>query len=252
MYGIFAILAAVILYNCGEYIPDSLKNWWENSTLRKWAHPTLAVILTVAVALGIRFDVLNWGAIVIPVLFGLPYIIGMVLGIWHNMKSAGLKATSKDEIEAKEIALRCLTELGCQPEIHKDGSVGVSYQGENFHLEFGGMYARVWDPMWAGVKADDPDMPKIREAVNAANFNFGPTVVLTAPNEEGIIGFHCRRDIMLHPACPDNVPFVKAVLDSFFDAKEQVRNSFQQINAKQMETQKNRRPVGFTTNPTEE
>lgn len=67
------------------------------------------------------------------------------------------------------------------------------------------------DPMWAGVKADDPDMPKIREAVNAANFNFGPTVVLTAPNDEGVIGFHSRRDIMLHPACPDNVPFVKAV-----------------------------------------
>lgn len=53
---------------------------------------------------------------------------------------------------------------------------------------------------------------------------------------------------MLHPACPDNEPFVKAVLDSFFDAKEQVRNNFQQINAKQMEAQNNRRPVGFTTN----
>lgn len=247
MYDIFAILAAVILYNCGEYIPDSLKNWWVNSILRKWAHPTLAVILTVAVALGIRFDVLNWGAIVIPVLFGLPYIIGMVLGIWHNMKSAGLKATSKDEIEAKEIALRCLTELGCQPEIHKDGSVDVSYQGENFHLEFGGMYARVWDPMWAGVKADDPDMPKIREAVNAANFNFGPTVVMTAPDEDGDIGLHSRRDIMLHPSCPDNVPFIKAVLDSFFDTKEQVRRNFQQINSQQQE-KKPRRTVGFTTN----
>ena len=141
-----------------------------------------------------------------------------------------------------------LNQLGCQPHINEDGSLSVQYQGENFHMEFGGMYARVWDPMWAGVKADDPDMPKIREAVNAANFNFGPTVVLTAPNEEGVIGFHSRRDIMLHPACPDNVPFVKAVLDSFFDAKEQVRNSFQQINAKQMEAQKNRRPVGFTTN----
>ena len=63
-----------------------------------------------------------------------------------------------------------------------------------------------------------------------------------------LLAFHRRRDIMLHPACPDNVPFVKAVLDSFFDAKEQVRNSFQQINAKQMEVQKNRRPIGFTTN----
>lgn len=57
-----------------------------------------------------------------------------------------------------------------------------------------------------------------------------------------------RRDIMLHPACPDNVPFVKAVLDSFFDAKEEVRNRYQQINARQMEVKKNRRPVGFATN----
>lgn len=146
------------------------------------------------------------------------------------------------------LMLNTLNQLGCQPTANEDGTISVQYQGENFHMEFGGMYARVWDPMWAGVKADDPDMPKIREAVNAANFNFGPTVVLTAPNDEGVIGFHSRRDIMLHPACPDNVPFVKAVLDSFFDAKEQVRNSFQQINAKQMEAQKNRRPVGFTIN----
>ncbi len=150
------------------------------------------------------------------------------------------------------LMFRTLSNLGCQPTKNEDGTLSVSYQGENFHMEFGGMYARVWDPMWAGVKADDPDMPKIREAVNAANFNFGPTVVLTAPNDEGVIGFHSRRDIMLHPACPDNVPFVKAVLDSFFDAKEQVRNSFQQINAKQMESQKNRRPVGFTINNQEQ
>lgn len=150
------------------------------------------------------------------------------------------------------LMFRTLSNLGCQTTKNEDGTLSVSYQGENFHMEFGGMYARVWDPMWAGVKADDPDMPKIREAVNAANFNFGPTVVLTAPNDEGVIGFHSRRDIMLHPACPDNVPFVKAVLDSFFDAKEQVRNSFQQINAKQMESQKNRRPVGFTINNQEQ
>lgn len=110
------------------------------------------------------------------------------------------------------LMFKTLVNIGCQPTANEDGTLSVQYQGENFHMEFGGMYARVWDPMWAGVKADDPDMPKIREAVNAANFNFGPTVVLTTPNEEGVIGFHIRRDIMLHPACPDNVPFVKAVL----------------------------------------
>ncbi len=146
------------------------------------------------------------------------------------------------------LMLNILNRLGCQPQANDDATLSVQYQGENFHIEFGGMYARVWDPMWAGIKADDPDLPQVREAVNAANFNFGPTVVLTTPNEDGVIGFHSRRDIMLHPACPDNVPFVKAVLDSFFDAKEQVRQSYQQLNAIQMETQKKRRPIGFNTN----
>ncbi len=204
--------------------------------------------ITVAVAFGIEYDVLNWGAIVVPALFGLPYIWGMILGI--NMKGAGHKVTSKDNVDAKEIAIHCLTELGCQPEVNKDGTLGVSYQRENFHMEFGTRYARIWDPMWAGNKADDPDMPKIRESVNAANYNFGPTVVLTAPDEDGVIGFHSRCDIMLHPACPDNVPFVKAVLDSFFDAKGNARIKFKQLNDQQVEKQNNRRPVGFTTTQT--
>ena len=169
----------------------------------------------------------------------------------EHMGSEDEESPNKNEVKKPDtlgLMFKTLSNLGCQPTANEDGTISVQYQGENFHMEFGGMYARVWDPMWAGVKADDPDMPKIREAVNAVNYNFGPTVVLTAPNEDGVIGFHSRRDIMLHPACPDNEPFVKAVLDSFFDAKEQVRNSFQQINAKQMEAQKNRRPVGFTTN----
>lgn len=242
MYGIFAILIVVILYNCGDYIPDSLKEKWENSTIRKWVYPVFAIVLTVAVAMGIQSDDLNWGAIAIPILFGLPYVIGMVMGIWH----AGQKVTSKFDVEAKEIAIKCLTELGCQPEIHKDGSVSVSYQGEKFHLEFGGRYARIWDPMWAGIKENDPYLPKIKEAINATNFNLGPTVVTSAPDEDGDIGLHSRRDIMLHPSCPDNVLYIKAVLDSFFDTKEQVRKHFQQIESQQQQEMKSRRPVGFT------
>ena len=153
----------------------------------------------------------------------------------------------QNQPDTLDLMFKTLNNLGCQPTKNDDGTLTVSYQGENFHMEFGGMYARVWDPMWAGIKADDHDMPKIREAVNATNFNFGPTVVLTAPDDEGVVGFHSRRDIMLHPACPDNEPFVKAVLDSFFDAKEQVRSNFQQINAEQMEMKKKRRPIGFAT-----
>jgi len=76
MYGIFLILAFLLICNCGDIIPDSIKELWGNSSLRKWAYPIFVVTITVAVALGIEFDVLNWGAIAIPILFGLPYIWG--------------------------------------------------------------------------------------------------------------------------------------------------------------------------------
>lgn len=138
---------------------------------------------------------------------------------------------SSEQPDTARLMFNVLSEIGCQPEKDNDGSINVQYQGENFHIDFGGMYARVWDPMWAGIKANDPNLPQIREAVNAANFNFGPTIVLSSPDEDGIIGFHTRRDIMLHPSCPDNAQYVKAVLDSFFKAKEQVKGNFQEIKA---------------------
>lgn len=154
---------------------------------------------------------------------------------------------SSEQPDTARLMFNALCEIGCQPEKDNDGSINVQYQGETFHMDFGGMYARVWDPMWAGIKANDPNLPQIREAVNAANFNFGPTIVLTSPDENGIIGFHTRRDIMLHPLCPDNAPYVKAVLDSFFEAKEQVKGNFQEIKASQDKIIKKRRPIGFNT-----
>ena len=154
---------------------------------------------------------------------------------------------SSEQPDTARLMFNVLSEIGCQPEKDNDGSINVQYQGENFHIDFGGMYARVWDPMWAGIKANDPNLPQIREAVNAANFNFGPTIVLTSPDENGIIGFHTRRDIMLHPLCPDNAAYVKAVLDSFFEAKEQIKGNFQEIKASQDKIIKKRRPIGFNT-----
>lgn len=159
-----------------------------------------------------------------------------------------MKDEQENEPDTLGLMFRTLSNLGCQPKTDDDGTLRVAYQGEKFHIEFFGRYVRIWDPMWAGIDADDPNMPKVREAVNATNYNFGTTVVLDNPNEKGVIAFHTISDIMLHPACPDNDYYVKAVLDSFFDAKEQVIRNFKQIDTKQMEAWNNRRPVGFTTN----
>ena len=167
---------------------------------------------------------------------------------FSNTSSMGIQ-TSKNEYPATtNIVFGALQALGCQPELKDDNTLVVSYQGETFQFDFGespSRYTRIWDPCWAGIKTDDPQINLIKEAVNVTNYNFGPTVVMTEPDENNVITFHSRYDIMVHPACPDNDQYLKSVLDSFFYTKEAVRNNFQNLNVKQVEQHKNRRPVGF-------
>lgn len=216
----------------------------------------LLTTVIIILAFGLYYDYISWDALILPAtflsIFYVPYIWGIIVYLWIIRRESGRKSLNFKDLSTYEIMLTVLKTIGCKPTVYEDELLSVQYQGENFYMEFGGRYARIWDPMWAEIKADDPDLPKIREAVNATNFNFGPTIVLTAPDEEGLIGFHSRYDIMLHPACPDNAHYIKAVLDTFFDAKEHVRSNFQQINTQQIEKQKNRRPVGFTTTHKEE
>jgi hypothetical protein len=157
--------------------------------------------------------------------------------------------TDPERDETKLITTRIMEEalkaIGCQPEFDQKGSIGVRYQGEKFIIEFGGPYARIWDTEWAAMNIEHPDIQILREAVNVTNFRFGPTVVITKPDDDGYVALLTRRDIMLHPSFPDNEIYIKSVLNSFFEAKAAVHDNFKAINAEQAEIQKKRRPVGF-------
>ena len=172
-----------------------------------------------------------------------------VLDNLSNKSSTEIQTTKNEYPSTTNIVVGALQALGCQPELKDDNTLVVSYQGETFQFDFGespSRYTRIWDPCWAGIKTDDPQINLIKEAVNVTNYNFGPTIVMTEPDENNEITFHSRYDIMVHPACPDNDQYLKSVLDSFFYAKEAVRNNVKNLNVKQAEQHKNRRPVGFT------
>lgn len=144
-----------------------------------------------------------------------------------------------------------LTGLGCQPTDHGDKTIAVQYQGENFLIECFGRFARIWDPQWSGIMANDPNLPNLRDAINKTNYQFGPTILLGDPNEDGMIGIHSRYDIMIHPSFPDQSQYLQAVFNSFFDIKKWLSQSCQELKAQQMETQRKRRPVGFTSQEAE-
>ena len=152
--------------------------------------------------------------------------------------------------ETCNLMVNALHNLGCQPEVLDDKSLNVSYQGENFHMEFGGSFVQVWDPAWSTIKADDPELANVKEAVNATNFGFGPTVVMTAPDENGIIYFHSRYGMLMQDSIHDIEGYVQHSLNMFFGTKQEVTQNFQRLRVEQQQRQANRRPIGFQTTKT--
>ena len=140
-----------------------------------------------------------------------------------------------------------LTELGCQPQRDGESSLEVAYQGENFVINTGGLYAQIWDPGWASISVNDPNYEKMKTAANMSNFDFGPTIIYTSPNEDGMVWLHTKQDIVLFPTIPDRNEYVRAVFRSFFEKKEKMRGQFHSLITQQQQPAKPHRPVGFAT-----
>jgi hypothetical protein len=152
---------------------------------------------------------------------------------------------SREEIEA--IIMSTLKELGCQPTYNSQSQcIEVAYQGEMFEFDCPGPYIRVWDLFWTHIDKNDPLVINAFIAINDANFKYGTTVTMNAPDENGVINIHTHRDIVMYPEFPYKKVYIKDVLDSFFTAKETVRSTFNRMrNQQQSDNQDNQRPIGF-------
>lgn len=140
-----------------------------------------------------------------------------------------------------------LSDMGCQPKKESDKELSVAYQGENFIINVGGPYAQIWDPSWAQISVNDPNFENMKTAANISNFDFGPSIIWTSPNEEGLVSLHTKREILLVPQLPDKTDYVRSVFDSFFEKKNNMRSKFNSLVNQPQQTPKLHRPVGFAT-----
>ncbi len=117
--------------------------------------------------------------------------------------------------------LRSLIEaIGCRLEIDSnDKSMSFKYQGEEFFVEYNGVYMRIWDPGWIRLPTDTPYFRDALKAINETNFGFGPTVVYTLPDVSGSVVVHSRIDLYFPRFAENDPDFLKHTLNLFFDTK---------------------------------
>ena len=165
----------------------------------------------------------------------------------NEMKETEENSVAQERWDTLTLMESILTDLGCQPKKESEKELQVAYQGENFIINIGGPYAQIWDPAWANISVKDPNFENMKTAANISNFDFGPSIVWTNPNEDGVVTIHSKRDILLSPQLKDNRDYVRSVLDSFFEKKERMRGQFHALINQQQQSPKQHRPVGFAT-----
>ena len=177
------------------------------------------------------------------------FILGSVVFVACRVNKyeavARINQQEDEDIDTFNLMYNTVVEMGCQPTKDEENALFVKYQGEEFHIKCGGLYARVWELCWGALRKDAPEVPNIRTAVNDANYNFGPTVVIEEPEDDHRLVLHSRYDIMFSPSFPNKTDYLEAVLDSFFTTRESLCNHFRELNLNQDENAKKRRPIGF-------
>lgn len=109
----------------------------------------------------------------------------------------------------------------------------MTYQGETFTINIYGAWARIIDPCWHIIKADDKNLPIIRKTVNEVNFLFGPTIVISEPDNDHNIALHSRMDtIMPRYSIQDTSNYTQSVLKSFFEIKNSFKEAYLQSKCK--------------------
>lgn len=146
-----------------------------------------------------------------------------------------------------ELVISILSDIGCQPQKHDEETILVAYQGERFMIKVGGTYAQIWDLGWANINIQDLNFENMKLAVNENNFDFGPTIVWTAPDDNGWVSLHSKREMLITSVLPNKEEYTKSVLDSFFDTKNNMKIRFQSLINQKQNPEKPNRPVEFTS-----
>lgn len=151
-----------------------------------------------------------------------------------------------EDINRKKL-LKLFTEMSCNPRMDEQENLALSYQGENFLLMFNGPFIRIWDLSWYSVKPTDDNFTLIKDAVNYANFSFGPSIVMHSPDEDGNVVFSSRVDVPLINIVDDIQGYMEVVLDSFFSLKQSLSREINRLKTNPQDRTLHDNPIGFDT-----
>lgn len=168
---------------------------------------------------------------------------------YDKMNEAIKAAMSEEDNQTRNLLIKTLTDIGCQPEINEDNNVEFKYQGEEFKIDASNDNSIIWiyDFAWTGIETNNANAVFLKQAINKANENSAITNLYTINEKKGFIAAHCQIMIYFAYNIPNYREYLKSILDGFFTAHQQVKDEF--TNLTKIQGQKERVEIkGFRNN----
>lgn len=140
-----------------------------------------------------------------------------------------MKDCVEDHTDATQMALlQAFATLNAHTVVNEDGSIHVWYQGKTLEVFISNFLVRIWDMYWRTYSQNDPK-PRIKDAVNFANYQPFATVIFTE-TEDDFVYLHTKMDFMFTPNIPHQDEFlyihlrefdlIRNRLDTYLDVKD--------------------------------
>ena len=168
---------------------------------------------------------------------------------YDKMNDSISDAINEEDNQTRNLLIKTLEDIGCQPEIDNDNSIIFKYQGEEFNVNASNDSPIIWiyNVAWTGIETNDTDADFLKQAINKANENSAITNLYTINDEKGFIAAHCQMVTYFAYNIPNYKGYLKSILDGFFFAHQQVRNEFENL-AKNQEQKERVEIKGFRNN----
>lgn len=136
------------------------------------------------------------------------------------------------EMTSKDLVIRILIRMGCQPYIRQDDNIVVDIMGRTFVFSFyeNNYWIRISEPYWFRCGGSENVKRLADQAMNLSNRNFGPKIV--SEDEQNATLYSSLFDCSFHPALSmdELEDCCKHIINSFFSLEEHFRGDFRYLS----------------------
>lgn len=156
------------------------------------------------------------------------------------MNEAVDTAIDAEDNKTKNLVIKTLKGIGCQPETDDNDRIYFKYQGEAFQIatDNNHLFIVIWDGWWARIGIDDSSVSYLKEAINQTNQEIDITVLYSIDEEQRTLDIHSKHYLPFTKELPAIEEYLRANLDLFFVAHQVLKEKIKTLHEEQIQPPK--------------